>query len=348
MPRNFDDSSEPALADKLRFLRDPAAYPNRPATVEAIETHMSWVFLAGDRVYKMKKPVKYPFLDFRTLESRKRDLQDEIRLNSRLSPDVYLGSRTLRQGGDGRLALNGQGKIVDWLIEMRRLPEDRTLQSLMAGGQIKRADIERVVGVLADFYRALPPADIPADTLIARFEDEHRETAAVLSDPNMKMDSARVAAVLEVFETSFDTARPLLRDRVASGRIVEGHGDLRPEHIFLTDPVEIIDCLEFSQRLRTLDPFEEITFLGLEAAQMGVSWVQGALYAGLAAALQDAAPPPLLAFYWRYRALLRARLALAHLSEPKVRKPGKWRPLARHYIALAEEAEIRTRPPADR
>lgn len=348
MPRNSNKPSEPRLKDKIRFLGDPAAYPHAPASVEAIETHMSWVFLAGDRVYKLKKPVKYPFLDFRTLDKRKLDVLDEIRLNRRLSPDVYLGSLTLRQVEDGSLVLNGEGTIVDWLVEMRRLPEDRTLQSLMAEGQISRGDIGRVIDVLANFYRGLPPADISVDALIGRFEDEHSETAAVLSDPVMEMDSYRVSAVLRDFDASFKAARPLLRDRIAAGRIVEGHGDLRPEHIFLTDPIEIIDCLEFSQRLRTLDPFEEITFLGLEAAQMGAGWVQGALYAGLSAALRDKVPPPLLAFYWRYRALLRARLALVHLSEPRVRKPEKWRPQARHYITLAEEAEVRTRPPEGR
>ena len=348
MTRNLSNTSAPNLRDKLRFLGDPATYPDAKGDVEAIETHMSWLFLTGDRVYKLKKPVKYSFLDFRTLEKRKQDVEDEIRLNSRLSPDVYLGMRTLRQAADGSLTLDGQGTIVEWLVEMRRLPEDRTLEALMAKDEVTRADIGRVVDVLSEFYRSLPPADIEADVLIGRFEAEHSETAAVLSDPKMEMDSYRVAEVLREFDASFETARPLLRERIAAGRIVEGHGDLRPEHIFLTDPIEIIDCLEFSRRLRTLDPFEEITFLGLEAAQMGVGWVHGALYNGLSTALQDEVPPPLLAFYWRYRALLRARLALVHLSEPRVRKPAKWRPLAGHYIALAEEADVRSRPPEGR
>jgi aminoglycoside phosphotransferase family enzyme len=348
MTRNLINTSGPGLRDKLRFLSDPATYPDAEGDVEAIETHMSWVFLTGNRVYKLKKPVKYSFLDFRTLEKRKQDVEDEIRLNSRLSPDVYLGMRTLRQAADGSLSLNEQGTIVDWLVEMRRLPEERTLEALMAKGEVTRADIRRVVEVLSEFYRSLPPADITADALIGRFEDEHAETAAVLSDPKMEMNSYRVAEVLRAFDASFDAARPLLRDRIAAGRIVEGHGDLRPEHIFLTDPLEIIDCLEFSRRLRTLDPFEEITFLGLEAAQMGVGWVHGALCDGLSAALQDEVPPQLLAFYWRYRALLRARLALVHLSEPRVRKPAKWRPLARHYITLAEEADVRFRLPEGR
>ncbi len=348
MTRNFENTSEPDLKDKLRFLSDPDTYPDIQSDVEAVETHMSWVFLTGERVYKLKKPVKYPFLDFRTLEKRKQDVDDEIRLNGRLSPDVYIGTRTLRQGADGNLSLDGQGTIVDWLVEMRRLPEDRTLKELMANGKITRADIGRVIEVLSQFYRSLPPADITPDDLIARFEDEHGETAAVLSDPKMEIDSCRVADILRDFDASFETARPLLRDRIAAGRIVEGHGDLRPEHIFLTDPIEIIDCLEFSRRLRTLDPFEEITFLGLEAAQMGVGWVQGALHRGLSQALRDDVPPALMAFYWRYRALLRARLALVHLSEPRVRKPAKWRPLARHYLALAEEADVRFLPPEGR
>lgn len=348
MTRDFNNTSVPELRDKLRFLSSPEAYPGASGDVTIVQTHMSWVFLTKDRVYKLKKPVKYPFLDFRTPEKRKQDVEDEIRLNSRLSPDVYLGTRTLRQAADGSLSLDGHGAIVDWLVEMRRLPEDRTLEALMVRGRVTRADIRRLVEVLSEFYRSLPPADITADALIGRFEAEHSETAAILSDPKMEMDDGRVASVLRDFDASFETARPLLRDRIAAGRIVEGHGDLRPEHVFLTDPIRIIDCLEFSRRLRTLDPFEEITFLGLEAAQIGVGWVHGALYNGLSEALQDDVPPPLLSFYWRYRALLRARLALAHLSEQPVRKPAKWRPLALHYMTLAEEADVRSRPPEGR
>jgi aminoglycoside phosphotransferase family enzyme len=131
--------------------------------------------------------------------------------------------------------------------------------------------------------------------------------------------------------------------RVEAGRIVEGHGDLRPEHVSMTDPPAIIDCLEFSLALRSVDPFEEIVFLGLDCARFGADWVFPELFRRLGEALDDRPPHELLAFHWCYRALLRARLALLHLTEPAPRTPEKWRPLAWRYIELAEEAEDRTR-----
>jgi aminoglycoside phosphotransferase family enzyme len=130
--------------------------------------------------------------------------------------------------------------------------------------------------------------------------------------------------------------------RVAAGRIVEGHGDLRPEHVCMTDPPAVIDCLEFNPALRWVDPFEEIVFLGLDCARLGADWVFPDLLRRLSEALGDPPAQELLAFHWRYRALLRARLALLHLAEPAPRTPKKWRPLAWRYIELAEEAEHRT------
>lgn len=110
-----------STAEKVAFLRTPAAYPTHPRRVDVIETHMSWVFLAGDRVYKLKKPVHYPFLDFRTLASREFHCREEVRLNRRLAPHVYLGVVPLTQDHGGALALGGGGEVVDWLVEMRRL-----------------------------------------------------------------------------------------------------------------------------------------------------------------------------------------------------------------------------------
>ncbi|WP_212523391.1 hypothetical protein [Actibacterium sp. MT2.3-13A] len=340
--------AEPTLAEKVRFLSSPDSYAPAPTGVEAIETHMSWVFLAGERVYKLKKPLRRAFLDLHSLERRAANVRAEIRLNRRLAPQVYLGARALRQAPDGALALDGTGRIVEWLVEMRRLPEDATLKARIRDGRARRADVARVAETLIAFYAGLPGRDLSAETVIAHYEAEHARSAAVLSDPQFGLDAGQVGAALDGFDAAFGRARPLLRARVDARRFVEGHGDLRPEHVFLTEPLAIIDCLEFSEMLRTIDPFEEIVFLGLECAQLGAGWVLALLRDRLAAGLDDRPPPALLAFYWRYRALLRARFALLHLTEPVIRTPAKWRPLAQAYIALSQEAEIRTRPPEDR
>ena len=340
--------AEPTLAEKVRFLSTPGSYPHAPDGVDVVETHMSWVFLAGDRVFKLKKPVRYPFLDLRGLDRRAANVRAETRLNRRLAPEVYLGALALRQTAEGALTLGGTGRVVDWLVEMRRLPLEETLKARIEDGRVSHEDIARVAETLVAFFADLPGEDISGETVITHYEQEHETTAAVLCDPQFALDPGTVDAALRGFEAAFARARPILRERVAAGRFIEGHGDLRPQHVFLIDPLTIIDCLEFSHMLRTIDPFEEIVFLGLECAQLGAGWIFPALRDHLAAGLGDSPPPELLAFYWRYRALLRARFALLHLSEPVVRTPGKWRPLAQDYIALSQEADLRTRPPEDR
>lgn len=341
-------TAEPSLKAKIDFLCDPRSHRGAAGAVDVTETSKSFVFFVEDRVYKLKKPQRGAFLDLRTLDGREENVSLEIRLNRRLSPDVYLGARALRQGADGTLSLTGDGRAVDWLVEMRRLPEDRTVESLIRVDRLNRGDVDRIVDTLGAFYRGLPAEDVSADRLIAQYDREQTKTARALTDPAFGLDPGQVQTALAGFDGLFDTVRPLLRARSDRQEIVEGHGDLRPEHVFLTRPVTIIDCLEFDRLLRIIDPYEEIVFLGLECALLGADWVFPALCNGLYRALGRTARPEVLAFYWRYRALLKARLAILHLSAPKVRKPDKWRPLARRCIALSQEAEVRTRRPEGR
>ena len=339
--RQAAEPEGPGEAEKVAFLARPGSYAHRTGSVDVVETHMSWVFLAGPRVFKMKKPVKTRFLDFATLERRRQAVADELRLNRRLAPGVYIGARALRLAPADGLTLGDEGEVVDWLIEMRRLPEERVLKELVEAGRARPSDVDAVAGMLVEFYRSQPAAATTPERYAGRFLREHGETAKVLTDPAFGFDGPRVAEALAAFDAAYEGALPLLEARVRAGRIVEGHGDLRPEHVFLTEPPVAIDCLEFNEGLRTVDPFDEIAFLGLECARHGADWVYPELRARLEAGLDDTPEPALLAFYWRYRALLRARLALLHLTDPGVRDPEKWRPLAGRYLDFAAEAEAR-------
>lgn len=303
---------------------------------------MSWVFLAGDRVYKLRKPLRRAHLDVSRLSARIRHAEAEIRLNRRLAPDVYLGAASLRLSPEGRLSLDGPGREVERLVVMRRLPEDRTLEALARRGAIPAQGLAAAGARLAAFYRGLAPVPLAPGVYSARFAREQALTAQALRDPELGLAGPETEAALAGFERAFAAARPLLEARAAAGRIVEGHGDLRPEPVFLTDPPRIIDCLEFSRALREVDPFEEIAFLGMECARLGAGEVFPALRAALERGLEDRPPDALLAFHWRYRALLRARLAALHLEEPEPRTPERWVPLARAYLALAGRAEVRT------
>ena len=335
------DSAD-GLQAKVDFLASPAAYPEHPARVDVRETHMSWVFLTDGTAYKLKKPVVYPYLDFSTLEAREARCRDEVRLNRRLAPDVYLGVARLTRAADGRLAIDGKGTIVDWLVRMRRLPEERTLERLIVRGELAPAHVAQIGELLAGFYRRLAPAEVGAQRYVELLRAQHDANAGLLLRPDFALDGLRVEGMLKAIDRFFDADRALLEARAAGGHVVEGHGDLRPEHVFLLDAPVVIDCLEFNRALRLVDPFDEIGFLGLECARLGAPWVGEQLRRDLEARLGDRIDARLQHFYVALRACLRARLALAHLTEPEPREPHKWPQRAKEYLALAERAVAKT------
>ncbi len=334
--------------EKVDFLSTSTAYTGCPVQVEVKETHMSWVFMAGNTVYKLKKPVKYPFLDFSTIAAREADCRAEVHLNQRLAPGVYLGVVTLTLEPDARLALNGAGRVVDWLVKMRRLPADRMLDQAIEHGTVTRAAAEKVAALLAAFYRSAKPADLTPQEYVAKFADEQAKNESVLTMPSFDLPHKTVSFVLKATGDFITEESLALAERVREGFVVEGHGDLRPEHICLQDPPVVIDCLEFSQRLRLVDPFDELAFLGLECARLGAAWIDDLVAERCGRALGGAPSDRLIAFYTAFRGSLRARLALAHLLERELREPEKWVPLAKQYLAIAERASIRIVPQAVR
>jgi len=330
--------------DKVKFLGSREAYAHCPRPVVVKQTHMSWIFIAGDRVYKLKKPVHYPFLDFRTLAAREKNCREEVRLNRRLAPDVYLGVVPLTVEQDGRLEIAGRGEVIDWLVNMRRLPEELMLDQAILTHMIEHdrsGRLDAVVDLLASFYKTCSPAEISASAYVEQFAREHAINEAVLSDPRFDLDGAEVKHALARVRHGLEDGAASLEARLKHGHIVEGHGDLRPEHICLSDPPVIIDCLEFSYALRLVDPFDELGYLTLECAMIDAAWVGERIFEGCAEALHDFPSPSLLDFYWTYRACLRARIALAHLFEPNPRTPEKWASLARRYLQLGQSRAIK-------
>jgi len=328
----------------LRFLGAPAAHAGHAGAVqvvETIETHMSWLFVAGEQVLKLKKPVRYPFLDFSTPAAREASCREEVRLNARLAPGVYRGLMAL-QWLDGRLhlvpeaAADPRAATLDWLVWMRRLPRERMLDRHIAQASVSDADIVALVGVLADFYRSAAAVELDASEYVARFAREQATNRALLLQPGLQSDG--VDATLDRFDHALRRHAGTLGRRAVQGHIVDGHGDLRPEHVCLLRPPVVIDCLEFNAALRQVDPFDELAFLGLECELAGAAWIGPRLIDGCSAALGERPDRRLLAVYTAYRALLRARLALAHLLEPRPRTPERWQPLARRYLARARVA----------
>lgn len=332
----------PELDTVLRFLQSSAAHAGHAGAqsrVDVIETHMSWVFLVGAHVLKLKKPVRYPFLDFSTLAAREACCREEVRLNSRLAPGVYLGLMAVTWF-DGQLALQpeaqGPGQTVEWLVWMKRLPQERMLDCMIAGQCVEPAAIDALAGVLCAFYLGAPCSASDPTAYLARFEREQAISRELLLRPQFQLGGADQA--LDRFDRALVQSRTALSARARSGRIVDGHGDLRPEHVCLLDPPVVIDCLEFNAALRQVDPFDEFAFLALECDMGGAAWIGTRLVERCADALGGAPPASLLHLYTAARALLRARLAMAHLLEPRPRTPERWPPLAQRYIERAAAA----------
>lgn len=332
------DAPSPTIEEKLRFLSAASSYPHAPLSVSVVETHMSHVFLAGDKVYKLKKPVRYPFLDFSTLAARERNCREEARLNRRLAADVYLGVLPLTYDARGGLALGGDGAIVDWLVEMRRLPQEAMLDRLIRDGRLTEARIDAICETLADFYRRAERSSITAQDYAMRFFREQEKNRDILTRRDFALDHGRTPVLLDLLDARLAASRSLLEERVSSGHIVDGHGDLRPEHICLREPIAIFDCLEFNVELRQVDPFDELAFLGIECALLGASTLGARLVEKVARRLGWEPPRQLVSLYGAWRAALRARLCVAHLLDAAPREPAKWEPLATRYLDLAQQA----------
>ena len=323
------------LARKIACLRRPETYPVAAQRVEAIETHISWVFLVGEHVYKLKKPVRYSYLDFRTLDARHQDCLEEVRLNRRLAEGTYLGVVPLAEDCDGRLSVDGKGCVVDWLVHMKRLPRKRMLDSLIDSGKLQAVTLRSVAELLADFYHTLPAVEIAADEYLRRFADDIAENRGELSDPFFALDTGQVNAICDAQENFLQRQENAFRQRVDEGRVIEGHGDLRPEHVCLTGPPVIIDCLEFNRGFRILDAVDELAYLAMECERLGAGWVREELFACYTRITNDHPPSELLHFYASYRATLRAKIAIWHNLDDGAAEIEKWIQRAKEYLVLA-------------
>ncbi len=326
--------ADPTLAAKVEFLSQPSTYGLATAAVARRETHMSWVFLAGEKVYKLKKPVRFPYLDFSTLPRRKAACRAELRLNRRLAPDVYLDVVPLNESC-GRLSIGGDGATADWLVVMKRLDESLMLDRLLETRSVTTVQLDRLIETLTQFYRSARPAFLPPAVHLADWQRSLAYNRRVLLDPRFAIRAGLVWRIDCAQRQFLQRRGHLIAARLRHRHIVDGHGDLRPEHIWLDNKVRIIDCLEFNPRLRVVDPFDEVAYLCLECERLGAAWVGLYIQRRLEHLLRDGPAEELFTFYRCHRATLRARLAIAHLMEEHPRTPQKWPRLCAAYLDFA-------------
>jgi aminoglycoside phosphotransferase family enzyme/predicted kinase len=335
--------SPPSGTALAAALSRPEAYGDGSGPVEVRETHISWVFLVGDRAYKLKKPVRLPFVDYGTAKRRRDMCEEEVRLNRRLAPGRYLGVKAVVPTGDGvGLAPPHARGAIDYVVEMRRFDEARTLAARVTHGGVPYPALTAVGRRLAEFHAAAPRCDGAGATLaLRRALAENADTLLTLAPDH---DFRQQALALQRFTDAFLTARrDELEARAGAGRVRDGHGDLRAEHVLLEHGVEIVDCLEFDPALRVTDVGCDLAFLTMDLEALGSPFAARTVLSAYRGAGGDPGDDALVAFFAVYRALVRAKVALVRSGQADDRERRLAE--ARSRLALAERLAWRARQP---
>ena len=324
----------------VQALKQPGFFGAGVEEVRFLQTHISSVFLTGSRVYKLKKPVNFGFLDYSTVELREVNCRAEVALNRRLAPSVYLGVEPITVD-DGRLCLDGSGEVVDWLVVMRQLDDKLLGTEVLARGELETAQMESLVDVLVPFYRSAATGegiDAFGSVEAVRFntDENFSQTEAYVG----KLISRDRYEHIRGWTNEFYASRAALFERrITEGRIRESHGDLHLRNIFFEDSPVIFDCIEFNDRLRCGDVAVDIAFLAMDLDFNGRRDLSQHFIDRFVEASGDEELVEVLDFYKCYRAYVRGKIACFTSSDPALDDPAKraQRNLARRYFGLAYE-----------
>jgi aminoglycoside phosphotransferase family enzyme len=326
------------ISSLQKALLNPEIYPDRPPVIKSIETHISLLFLTGNHVYKLKKPVDFGFLDFTSLEKRKFFCEQEVKLNRRLSPAIYLGVVRITRQGDG-IRLEGKGEPMEYAVKMKQIPEEKLMDKLLEKKQVTPKMIEAVSEKLVKFYFAAETSE-----LIKSFAKPERVKQD--TDENFEQTEKYIDVTIsrEVYEEVkkktndfFRRNERIFQQRIASDRIRDCHGDLRLEHIFWGDEISIFDCIEFNQRFRYTDVAADIAFLAMDLDYHGREDLSEHLIRAYVGESGDHDLMEVLDFYKCYRAYVRGKVESFRLDDPHIPEREKEEALKRagKYFSLA-------------
>ncbi|MBN1664062.1 MAG: AAA family ATPase [Deltaproteobacteria bacterium] len=337
-------------AKLIETMTNPRFYPHGPEKVDLIQTHISFIFIAGDYVYKVKKAVNFGFLDFSTLEKREYYCREELRLNRRLAPSIYLEVLGISENEQGDLAWGNGGPVVDYCVKMKKLPQDRMLKQLLAEGKAGDAVMMEIAQKLAAFHNA---ADTGGkidecggiETIRFNHDENFAQTARYIRDTIRPHQYEFIKAYIYGF---MDKHGALLSDRVAAHKIRDCHGDLHLEHICVAaDGIAVFDCIEFNERFRYADVAAEVAFLAMDLDFNGYAHLAETFVSAYVAATDDLAIPTLLNFYKCYYAYVRGKVTSFRLDDQAVSREDKQdaRKTARKYFDLAYTYAARLETP---
>lgn len=300
-----------------------------------IETHISWLLL-DEFVYKIKKPVKFSFLDFTTMEKRKFACEEEVRLNKRLAPDVYLGVVPVKEDGND-IRPGGKGKTIDYAVKMKKLPQERRMDLLLKERKVTREHIIRIAGIVADFHKKVDTIKDrnygTAELVKRQIDDLGNFRQAIEEACGM---GSKVDFVLERSDAFIDKNKKLFEKRQKGGKIKDCHGDLHSANIFINgmNDVTIFDCIEFNKDFRFIDVASEIAFMSMDLDAFSREELSGLLVDAYLVRTRDMELKNLLRLYKCYRANVRAKVAAIEWSHGKSQEAKE---RIAKYILLAEK-----------
>ena len=299
-------------------MLDPSAYPDSPPTVELRETHISWVFLAGELAYKVKKPLVLPFLDYGTPGRRREMCEQEVRLNRRLAPEIYLDVVGIACDDEGcRLTGADDPAAVEYAVKMRRVEERRSLAALAATGELAVDQIAATASLLARFHAAARSSPPNAPTFPCSRRPWRRTARPCAQTAPGLIAPQRLDAMDHFVDAFLGAERGQLVARAEAGRVRDCHGDLRAEHVIAPaqGPIYIYDCIEFNPQLREIDVGADLAFLVMDLAAIGAEPLGRVLAEEYRRAGGDPGDDRLLSFFAAYRAWVRAKVGCVRAGE---------------------------------
>jgi aminoglycoside phosphotransferase family enzyme/predicted kinase len=308
----------------INQLHNPCSYPDETRNVKMLQTHISYLFLTDNYVYKIKKPVDYGFLNFTTLDRRRFYCEEEVRLNRRLCPDVYLGVVQIRDSEQG-ISLCGDGNIIDYAVKMRRLPEDRMLSELLRKEAVDESDIRSIAATIAAFHNAAErSADIDKygdiSVISQNWDENFRQVADFVG---ITLDRRDLDLISQWVYSFLERHSELFSERVETGHIRDCNGDIHSENICLEDKVCIFDCIEFNERFRYIDTAADIAFLLMDFDYHGKSKFSDVFEDEYTALSGDTGMAGVIDFYKLYRAFVRGKVESFKLNDPGMNSDEK-------------------------
>jgi aminoglycoside phosphotransferase family enzyme len=319
-------------------LKKPTAYPESTNEVQLLQTHISFIFITDDYVYKIKKPVNFGFLDFSTLEKRKYYCEKEVELNKRLSPDIYLDVVKVVDK-EGTLVIDGEGDLVEYGVKMKKIPMDRLMEKLLEEGKLTSEMVKRVGEKISKFHEnAATSSEIEGfgskDVIKTNTDENFAQTENYIGKTITKTQFQNIKKYTADF---YKTKKNIIKKRIAEKKIKDCHGDLHMQHICLTEPIIIFDCIEFNNRFRYSDTAADIAFLAMDLDFHEREDLSKVLIDSYVEHSKDSGIYDMLNFYKIYRAYVRGKVIGFQLDDPHIPPEGKKKAkeTSKKYFALA-------------